>query len=255
MAKVYQDQIPFPHVVIDDLFPEALLREAVAELPEATTSSGCVNSSAMLTRRPDGPDRAEFRCFQKSGKQLHKTQITHERLMGRGTRALFALLRSDRVVTWLERLTGIGPLIPDPAYYGSGVHLVGKGGYLEVHSDFNHLLGSNRTLKHRRLNACLPQSGLARRVRWPPGAVGPQHVGLRTAAAADLWALRGLPRPPDTACGAARADAPLDRAVLLHPGRPTECRPRVGSALAATAGATTPPRGCAGTGAAACAAR
>lgn len=36
---------------------------------------------------------------------------------------------------------------------GSGVHLVGNGGYLQVHSDFNFLLGHNQTRKFRRLNA------------------------------------------------------------------------------------------------------
>ena len=37
---------------------------------------------------------------------------------------------------FLEALTGIAALIPDPQFRGSGLHFVGPGGRLAVHADF-----------------------------------------------------------------------------------------------------------------------
>jgi hypothetical protein len=54
-------------------------------------------------------------------------------------------LSTDRValctlqVRFLELLTGIPELAPDPAFFGSGVHLTAPGGVLAVHADFNNL--------------------------------------------------------------------------------------------------------------------
>ena len=70
--------------------------------------------------------------------------------MGNQTRLLFATMRSPRFVRFLEKMSGIDGLVPDPAYEGSGIHITTRGGHLQVHSDFNHL---GADLKwHRRLN-------------------------------------------------------------------------------------------------------
>lgn len=169
-SEAYAHRKPFPHVVIDleaGLFPRELLHNVLAELPESTTKDGCANSTSLFeaSRTTTGvviptsggsvgkSTSGKFKCFAKPGQQVRKSQITSEKLMGVATRALFGILRSPRFVNWLEAMSGLHNLIADPSFYGSGVHLVGKGGYLEVHSDFNFLLGSNRTRKHRRLNA------------------------------------------------------------------------------------------------------
>ena len=39
---------------------------------------------------------------------------------------------------FLEELTGIEGLIPDPYYTGGGIHVVANGGHLDIHADFNH---------------------------------------------------------------------------------------------------------------------
>ena len=58
--------------------------------------------------------------------------------------------RSPRFVRFLEKMSGIDGLVPDPAYEGSGIPITTRGGHLQVHSDFNHL---GADLKwHRRLN-------------------------------------------------------------------------------------------------------
>ena len=41
-------------------------------------------------------------------------------------------MRSDEFVQFLERVTGIRGLIPDPTNLGGGVHRITSGGYLKV---------------------------------------------------------------------------------------------------------------------------
>mmetsp|Transcript_7940 Transcript_7940/g.36165 ORF Transcript_7940/g.36165 Transcript_7940/m.36165 type:complete len:185 (-) Transcript_7940:162-716(-) len=57
--------------------------------------------------------------------------------MGPNTRLVFSLLKSSMFVAFLERLTGIDDIIPDPHYRGSGLHQTEPGGFLRVHADFN----------------------------------------------------------------------------------------------------------------------
>lgn len=45
-------------------------------------------------------------------------------------------MKSRKFLLFLERLTGVSGLIPDPFGYGDGVHIIEKGGYLKVHTDF-----------------------------------------------------------------------------------------------------------------------
>jgi Rps23 Pro-64 3,4-dihydroxylase Tpa1-like proline 4-hydroxylase len=53
---------------------------------------------------------------------------------------------------WLEELTGIKGLVPDPYLKGGGVHRIGRGGFLKMHTDFNF---HNELRLYRRLNLLL----------------------------------------------------------------------------------------------------
>jgi Rps23 Pro-64 3,4-dihydroxylase Tpa1-like proline 4-hydroxylase len=44
---------------------------------------------------------------------------------------------SHKIVLFLEKLTGIEGMIPDPHYGGGGCHELRPGGFLKVHADFN----------------------------------------------------------------------------------------------------------------------
>lgn len=46
-------------------------------------------------------------------------------------------LNSPAVLRFLEVLTGISGLIPDPYFGGSGLHRIERGGFLIIHADFN----------------------------------------------------------------------------------------------------------------------
>ncbi len=61
-------------------------------------------------------------------------------------------LNSSMFVSFLENLTGIQGIIPDPHYNGGGIHIIKHGGKLGIHNDYNW----NAKLQlHRRINVLL----------------------------------------------------------------------------------------------------
>ena len=126
-AATYQSASPFPHAVIDEpLFNDAsMLRAVASEIPQTMRENGCVPGAAA--------------CYRKPGTHFRKSELHHDR-HGPYTRALFETLRTQRFVHFLEQLSGIRGLIPDPGFQGSGVHLTGSGGILKVHHDFNFMI-------------------------------------------------------------------------------------------------------------------
>ncbi len=50
---------------------------------------------------------------------------------------IFAALRSQRFIAWLQAVTGISDLSADPELHGGGLHQGSDGSYLDVHADFN----------------------------------------------------------------------------------------------------------------------
>ena len=56
--------------------------------------------------------------------------------MGPNTQNVIKKLSDKNFLNWLEKLTGINNLIPDPELDGGGLHLIEKGGFLNVHVDF-----------------------------------------------------------------------------------------------------------------------
>jgi Rps23 Pro-64 3,4-dihydroxylase Tpa1-like proline 4-hydroxylase len=124
--KLYKHAEPFPHIAIDGIFPQRLLDAIVAEMPEHEIIDGCLRNAD--------------RCFE-SAKQNKKSSIKDESQMGMYTRILFGFLKSSTYVTFLQELTGIDMIIPDPHYRGSGIHFIGAGGNLDIHADFNKYEG------------------------------------------------------------------------------------------------------------------
>lgn len=125
-AASYQSKTPYPYGTFTDFLPEAVLDRVITELkqlPEAESA------------------------FDRPQEKL-KTSYLPERLPPY-TRNLFYTLNSRPFVRFLEELTGINGLIPDPYFSGGGVHVVANGGHLDIHADFNH----NQKLNlERRLN-------------------------------------------------------------------------------------------------------
>ncbi|MGR3614786.1 MAG: 2OG-Fe(II) oxygenase [Paracoccaceae bacterium] len=120
LAQEYQSRTPFHYGGYDGFLDPLILdrvREELKQLPEAETAF----------------DRAQERL---------KASYVPERLP-EYTRRLFYALNSRPVLGFVEELTGIKGLIPDPYFAGGGVHVVANGGHLDIHADFNHHAGLN----------------------------------------------------------------------------------------------------------------
>jgi PAS domain S-box-containing protein len=125
----YRQAKPFPHIVLDGLFQEGLLDQAVAELPGAT--AGWTSYDTANERKQVCSDVATF---------------------GPAAEAIVHALNSGRFVRFVEKLTGIRGLIPDPHLRAAGYMKVPPGGHLGLHYDF----ATQKDLKlERRVNVLL----------------------------------------------------------------------------------------------------
>lgn len=121
----YMSARPFPHIVLDDFLNEEILEVCVREFPP-------VDTSKAFYRRNQENLKFEFNPDSQSP----------------AIRSLFYSFNSRPFVGFLQNLTGISGLIPDPYFSGGGFHQVSDGGRLAIHADFNHhsLLNLERRL-------------------------------------------------------------------------------------------------------------
>lgn len=118
-AKQYRENQPFPHIGIDDFFDDSIIRNLVSDFPgefDASWNRTFLDAGTYEEQKL-GLDRLE--AFPPS--------IQH----------FVNALNSRVFVEFLERLTGIDGLIPDPHLFGGGLHMIPHGGRLGVHADFN----------------------------------------------------------------------------------------------------------------------
>ena len=129
-ATEYATAEPFPHAVLDGLFPDEVGERILSEF--AT---------------PDDED-----WIRHEGNKGQKLESNREERLGPYTRHVISRLNSSVFLSFLEKLTGIDGLIPDPHLSGGGLHQIGRGGFLEIHADFNR---HERLRLDRRLNLIL----------------------------------------------------------------------------------------------------
>jgi hypothetical protein len=135
VAKRYHDAYvaadPFPHVYIDNFLPNEALDPILADFPE----------------KEEGAWQHEFNSPTEV-----KQANDEERHMPPSVRHLLTQFNSAAVCRFLQLLTDIEGLIPDPYFLGGGQHRINPGGFLKVHADFN----IHRKLKlDRRINLLL----------------------------------------------------------------------------------------------------
>lgn len=122
----YLSNAPFPHIVINNLFDNALLEDVLQDVSSL-----------------EHPISKNFYGSVK------KFATPDPQTMGPTARRLLIDLCSSRFCLFLEALTGIEGVIPDPHFEGGGVHEMAREGFLKMHTDFNW----NDKLKlDRRLN-------------------------------------------------------------------------------------------------------
>lgn len=129
--RAYAEAQPFPHIVIDDFLPEEVLRGVLAEFPR--------------------PGEIDWVVYDNPAEK-QKLMNNAEAAMGPNTRLLLYQFNSATFLNFLEALTGIEGIIPDPHFWGGGLHQTRRGGFLKIHADFNR---HYRLKVDRRLNLLL----------------------------------------------------------------------------------------------------
>lgn len=128
--EAYAAAEPYPHAVMDNFLPEHVAEAVLAEFPN--------------------PQQADWFAFESATER--KLATKDDSAMGPATRHVLGELNSGSFIDFLERLTGIGGLTPDPHFVGGGLHQIERGGHLKVHADFNV---HPRTDLERRLNVLI----------------------------------------------------------------------------------------------------
>jgi hypothetical protein len=129
-ANAFRSAEPFPYVVIDGFFEDAILDPVIAEFPSAR----------------------DIDWIQFDNPEERKLATRDERQIGFYARTLINWLNSSTFLEFVEDLTGFTGLIPDPHLDGGGLHQIPPGGKLGIHSDF---LMQQRLKLERRLNLIL----------------------------------------------------------------------------------------------------
>lgn len=112
----YLSADPFPHMVLDGLFDDADLESVLAEFPKP---------DEMRWVRFDSPTEKKLGYFHE------QSTITNR------VRAFLDAMNGFEMLLFLEALTGMEGLIPDPYFGGGGLHQIEPGGFLKIHADFN----------------------------------------------------------------------------------------------------------------------
>ena len=111
----YTNAEPFPHIVLDGLFDDDLLDAVLRDFP---TPEG------MKWRQFDTP-------LEKKLGYYHETST-----ISNTVRDFLSDMNSFETLLWLEAVTGIEGLIPDPYFGGGGLRPIEPGGVVWGHADF-----------------------------------------------------------------------------------------------------------------------
>lgn len=130
LATEFTQAKPFPHLVLPD-FLHLTPDEMEGVYPA-----------------PDWPHWNKRNDFYQSGKMYCRDTDIIPPLIS----SLFHELSSPPFLRFLESVTGIGGVIPDPYYEGGGLHCSGPGGVLMPHTDFHYY---DRLKLYRRINLLL----------------------------------------------------------------------------------------------------
>ena len=128
-AAAFAAAQPFPHLVIDDFLDPAVLQRVIAEFPTVPPALRIENRN-----------------------QQGKLSFPLADISSGFIRNLLVELMQEPMLRFIESITGLRHLIPDPYFAGAGLHETKPDGRLMVHADFN--LSKDMRVQ-RRLNLIL----------------------------------------------------------------------------------------------------
>lgn len=129
-AAKYRGADPFPHTVFDRFLDEKIAVALEEAFPEPD-QIGWIERDNDNNRRRYQHDETKLPLL-----------IRH----------MLREFNSRQFLLFLETLTGIDNLLPDPYFIGGGAHMSGPGEFLKIHADFNW---HHKLQAHRRVNVLL----------------------------------------------------------------------------------------------------
>jgi Rps23 Pro-64 3,4-dihydroxylase Tpa1-like proline 4-hydroxylase len=129
-AHEYRTNTPFPNIYFDEFLPVSAAEAVIRDFPEP-----------KQLRWDEFNDKNQVKLAFDAAERLPPT-----------IREVLYFFNSRPMLEFLEELTGIQSLIPDPYFVGGGLHQIKPGGFLEVHADFNR---HTKLKLDRRLNVLL----------------------------------------------------------------------------------------------------
>src|ERR1700690_2775306 len=119
-AGEYRANTPYPHIYFDNFLPLEVAEAALRDFPE--------------------PKEANWYAYTDVNQRKKLAFDVVEKLPS-SIRDVLYFLNSRPMIKFLETLTGIQGVLPDPYYAGGGLHQIRPGGLLEVHADFSYHKG------------------------------------------------------------------------------------------------------------------
>lgn len=126
--------IPYPHIIWDNFLDTKTLNTVRSEFPN--------QDSDFWTWKSNDENSIKYMC---------QDRIVIEKLTG--INKLIKYLNSSFFCRILSSMFEIPNLVSDGDLAGGGLHLIGNGGFLKVHADFNQ--SDKKPNYHRRLNLIL----------------------------------------------------------------------------------------------------
>lgn len=129
LKRDWSSKEPFRYIIIDDFLPVEYAEEILKAYPEPDI---------------EGWDKTTYTHQRK--------KLTQRENFPQSIKSFFALTASNEFRDFVSEFTGVTKLIEDPELVGGGMHQILRGGFLDVHVDYNL---HPRTKLHRRLNLLL----------------------------------------------------------------------------------------------------
>jgi len=133
---------PFNYIVIDNFLDDSLAKDIEIEIRKISPENWFDKESGF------GHINNQVDCETQS----KKVALNIRKQIPEKTNNVIDLFSSPDIIKFIEDITGISELQPDPYLLGGGIHKTTTNGHLSVHCDFNI---HPQTQKHRRINALL----------------------------------------------------------------------------------------------------
>ncbi len=126
----FKNADPFPHIALDNFLPDDV--------------------AAILGATYPDPNDSTTRWKTHSNNNVSRKFVEDVSALALPMRLFANAVTSREFLLFLETISGIDCLLPDPYFIGGGAMATGRGEFLKVHADFDW---HHKLQAHRRLNA------------------------------------------------------------------------------------------------------